>query len=189
MPYYNSRKPIYMRFWERVKFCEHVIVPCFHCTDMKTIGCLYCCWDWEGIVHPNSGYGTIGIKCHTAQAHRISWELHNKRSFPKGLHCLHKCHRRICVNPWHLSIGTHQMNMRDRDLAGRGTSGDRNPSRIYPWLRQGENNGHSKLNNKDIFMIRALREEGWTYGELSKRFGVQRSAIIKIVQRKMWKHI
>jgi hypothetical protein len=54
----------------------------------------------------------------------------------------------------------------------------------------GEFNGRSKLKNEQVIEIRKLREEkNISYGKLALKFGVSKSVIIKIVNRKSWSHI
>lgn len=53
----------------------------------------------------------------------------------------------------------------------------------------GESNGRSKLSESDVLDIRKLRNDGYSYGSLSIKFGVAKSTIIDIIQRKKWKHI
>jgi hypothetical protein len=57
------------------------------------------------------------------------------------------------------------------------------------WL-SGESSPHHKLNANDVANIRALSASGSSsYSELSSLYGVTKSNICLIVQRKTWKHI
>jgi hypothetical protein len=76
------------------------------------------CWLWGGGLN-NRGRGCIGIDGKTQKAHRVSWEIANGRPVPDGLHVLHACDVTWCVNPAHLSVGTHAENMADMVLKGR----------------------------------------------------------------------
>ena len=71
------------------------------------------CWFWRGRLD-SDGYGTFGAK----RAHRVSFQMF-KGEVPSNLVVMHSCDVRSCVNPEHLSIGTHQDNIRDRDTKGR----------------------------------------------------------------------
>lgn len=75
------------------------------------------CWLWQG--RPGAdGYGQFRVGVGTTKAHRFSYELH-KGPVPPGLHVLHKCDVRLCVNPEHLFLGTALTNMRDMIAKGR----------------------------------------------------------------------
>jgi hypothetical protein len=71
------------------------------------------CWQWTGS-GDGKGYGKINIDGRMVHAHRVAWQLANG-PIPDGLHVLHTCDNRGCVNVRHLWLGTHQDNMRDRD--------------------------------------------------------------------------
>lgn len=74
------------------------------------------CWLWEGATYQN-GYGWIKSFGNVVSVHRLSYELH-KGPIPDGMHILHSCDVRRCINPDHLRAGTHQENM--AEAAGRG---------------------------------------------------------------------
>lgn len=72
------------------------------------------CWLYCGPLN-NQGYGTFGGR---ELAHRYSYELH-KGKIPTGLHILHTCDVRSCVNPEHLYAGTEGHNRRDALIRDR----------------------------------------------------------------------
>lgn len=99
------------------------------------------CWAWLGTKN-DKNYGMFAVLPFRVRAHRIAYFLHY-RTDPKDLFVLHKCPgggNPTCVNPHHLSIGTHIENMIDMIEQGRAAAGDRNPARLYPErLRRGDN--------------------------------------------------
>ena len=64
-----------------------------------------------------NGYGQIKVGNTMRNAHRVSYEIYNGH-VPEGLHVLHRCNTKCCVNPAHLYAGTHQDNMDDLFNAG-----------------------------------------------------------------------
>jgi hypothetical protein len=70
------------------------------------------------------GYGRLKREGVMLAAHRVAWEMAHG-PIPDGLHVLHHCDVRLCVNPEHLFLGTHADNMRDmsdKKLARAGIS-------------------------------------------------------------------
>jgi hypothetical protein len=75
------------------------------------------CWIWKkGIT--GSGYGALWYREETVSAHRFSYIMY-KGPIPRGLHVLHRCDVKLCVNPDHLYTGTEGDNMRDASNRGR----------------------------------------------------------------------
>lgn len=76
------------------------------------------CWHWKACKN-NKGYGQFKLKSKTVLAHKMSWELTNRRPFPKGKVTLHLCDNPPCVNPKHLKVGTQNDNVQDCKNKGR----------------------------------------------------------------------
>lgn len=75
------------------------------------------CWNCRYFAKPR-GYPTIKVYGRCTGAHRFSYEVHKGR-IPEGAHVLHSCDNPRCINPDHLSIGTHAQNMREAFERGR----------------------------------------------------------------------
>lgn len=75
------------------------------------------CWLWIGGIS-TTGYGAFHNGNKTESAHRFSWKIH-KGEIVKEEMVLHKCDTRACVNPYHLFLGDHGINMRDCVSKGR----------------------------------------------------------------------
>lgn len=119
------------------------------------------CWLWTGALR--QGYG----RARPDSAHRASY-----RHFigePGRLFVCHKCDIRICVNPYHLFLGTSAQNTADRDAKGRQSKGEGRPG--------------AKLTEAAVKEIKASREPGVT---LAARFGVTTAAISLVRRGKNW---
>lgn len=131
------------------------------------------CWLWNGTIG-RYGYGIFQPNGEYLQAHRVSYEL----SFdPPGEWCvLHACDVRNCVNPAHLSLGTHVDNVADKVARDRQLKGEE------IWL--------SKLVVADVIEIRSLyATKELTQRQLADVYGVTQSNIHCIVKRKTWDHV
>ena len=135
------------------------------------------CWLWTA-AKDTIGYGNIRIDGKLVGAHRVAWMLAHG-PVPDGVHVLHTCDVRACVNPAHLFLGTHQDNMADRQRKGRSRGGG----------RRGVEHWKAALNDDAVRAIRRLRALGWTQTRIADRVGVSRSVIAHITQGNGWRHV
>lgn len=118
------------------------------------------CWLWMGSP-TRAGYGQISVKGRHKYVHRISFELF-KGPIIDDLCVLHKCDSPACVNPSHLTLGTHQENIKDRDNKGR--------------------NGLLTIPASDVLKIRELyKQTKMTQKDLAIKFNCSRQHIGKLV--------
>lgn len=151
-------RSVYDRFWDMVIVTESG------------------CWKWSAAKN-QCGYGRISMRTGTRttknlKAHRVSYEIH-KGPIPEGLLVCHTCDNPECCNPDHLFVGSHADNSADMLSKNRQPSGARN--------------GHAKLCDLDVWLIRQLRH--FTCRELGEFFDVSDSTISAIWRRQTWKHL
>jgi len=128
------------------------------------------CWQWLGNIN-DKGYGTFSVKGKKYLAHRVSYLLANNLD-TLNLLVLHKndCHNRACVNPKHLYAGTHRDNYKDSIETGTDTRGERN--------------GNAILSDSKVAQLRADRRKGMTHAELSEKYGISKTQVSNIVNKK-----
>lgn len=124
------------------------------------------CWIWLRSLGPR-GYGQMSRGSRPRAVHRLSYEAF-RGEIPHGMHVLHTCDIRTCVNPDHLYLGTDVENSRDRRERGRQI----NPPRMC-----GENHPHAKITKVQALEILASSE---THTVLSRRYGVPMRTCQKI---------
>lgn len=66
------------------------------------------CWPYSTAY----SYGSVMWKGRHTAAHRVAWEL-TYGPIPAGMHVLHRCDNKPCVNPDHLFLGTQRDNAID----------------------------------------------------------------------------
>lgn len=111
------------------------------------------------MTHPETGRYT--------KAHRFICQI--VYGPPRGrLACHGPCHQPSCVNPRHLSWGTHVDNARDRLRDGTHRSGSNHP--------------RARLSEDEVATIRAAYEQGGVLQrELAERFGCSQQQVSNIV--------
>lgn len=136
------------------------------------------CWEWLGSKRPN-GYGQISRptrKESGVSAHRYSWELANKSTIPENMVVMHSCDNPSCVNPNHLSIGTHQENALDMIRKGRNRV-------VAP---KGEWNGKSILTEE---MVKEIRSSTLSHAALGRKLGVSPNCVRGVRIGRTWSHV
>jgi len=123
------------------------------------------CWLWTGALQ-RDGYAHFTAGGKTISSHRHAYEL-LVGPIPEGMDLLHSCDVRHCVNPAHLSTGTHQDNMKDK--LARGRTG-------------------VKLSAEKVREIRALLGRK-TNLEIGQLYGVSGGIISAIKTGRIWSHV
>lgn len=76
------------------------------------------------------GYGSIQLMCDGKKkkllTHRMSFEISTGKQIEKGMVIMHSCDNPSCINPSHLSMGTHADNVADKVSKGRQAKGTQN---------------------------------------------------------------
>jgi hypothetical protein len=131
------------------------------------------CWLWLGSLW--KGYGRLQLNGRSQKAYRVAWRAF-RGVVPQGLHVLHRCDVRCCVNPDHLFLGTNHDNVTDM------VKKRRHLSRIRP----GESHSAAKLDENKVRRIRDGAERGV---DLAEEFGVTPTLIWMVRHYKAWRHL
>lgn len=130
------------------------------------------CWIWTG-PWDDCGYGYFannrqsesGRRSTGSRAHRFLLEQYVGK-ISRNLVVLHACDTPQCVNPYHLSVGTIQDNVADRDARAR---------RIL------------KLTVNDAREILEFRDSGVSAAEVGRAYGVSYTIIRNIWRGRAWR--
>lgn len=151
------------------------------------------CWLWTAS-RMSTGYG--GFRLYGVAkvgAHRAAWML-MVGEIPSGIHVCHKCDVRLCVNPAHLFLGTCQDNSDDRVAKGRQAKGESFRLATQATRARGNRHGRSKVTAHQVEEIRNIyssaprgqRVKRGTVADLSIRYGLHKTTIMRIVRWQTW---
>jgi hypothetical protein len=112
-----------------------------------------------------------GLRQIRVRAHRFSFALSSEEDMT-GREVCHRCDNPACVNPAHLSLGSHRDNHLDSVRKGRKRA----------W-------GIQKLNAAQVYIIRARAAAGDRHTDIAADFKVARNTVTGIVNRAFWKHL
>ena len=135
------------------------------------------CWICTSHTADTNGYPLVrrnGAK--QTHLHRYVYELLVK-PIEDGLDLCHDCDNRKCINPSCMFEGTHQDNMKDRDMKGRG------------YDRRGEKHGRAKLTTSDVVQMRMFYKLGVPRSSMAKLHGVRWGTVSAAVSGEHWSHI
>ena len=116
------------------------------------------CWVWQGSTR--NDYGQLKHEGRNLSTHVWSWKVTNG-DIPEGLFVCHACDDPPCINPDHLFLGTQADNLRDMSEKGRGRKG--------------------RFTDEQV---RAIRKDPRLHRVIADEYGVDRSEIWKIKNRK-----
>lgn len=120
------------------------------------------CWEWQGARFSN-GYGAFTYRGRVCAAHRLALMFTTGEVLPDSVVVMHRCDNRRCVNPEHLSPGSHAENMKDMKAKGRTSKGG------------------VVLSADERRQMRELSAAGVTYPELQARYGVSLRTVQRII--------
>lgn len=137
------------------------------------------CWPWTRCVS-TWGYGQFSVRGRYVTTHRFAWELTNGPiPHGAGYHgtvVMHSCDNRRCCNPAHLSLGTQQDNIADRDAKGRQNR------------PVGSRNGRARFTEAQVVAIREECAAGALGDDLAVKYGLSGSAMSYLLSGKSWPH-
>lgn len=134
----------------------------------------YGCWFWLGDVN-RDGYGRFTKDGKGVLAHRWFYEECVGPLKPRSV-LMHSCDNPACVNPAHLSVGTHSTNRRDTVSKNRQAKGERMAL--------------AKLTDDAVRDIRHRHAAGVnSQKHLAKEYQVDKALISRIIKRKSWRHV
>jgi len=119
------------------------------------------CWYWIGDMSGGSAYGAITIGGKRCRAHRVSYMIYNG-DITDDLHVMHSCDNPLCVNPDHLSLGTHLQNRADSAVKGRS------------------GNNNKKLSIEQVREIKLRLSMGESNSSVGRLYGIHESSVRRI---------
>jgi len=123
------------------------------------------CWPFTGKLN-SKGRPYFTADGEKWLAYRLTYELVHGEGSITGAIARHTCDNEVCCNPSHIVPGDHQDNMND--------------------MKERERHG---LPHHTVRAIRRLGDMGIAHSAIADRFGVARSTVSEMVERKNYKHV
>lgn len=142
---------------------KNVPVDVFRHIDMR--GGPDACWPWLASTSAN-GRPYFTAKGVRKLAYQWTHELATGAAPGKGQMLLHSCDNKLCCNPKHLRLGSHQENMDD--------------------MKQRERHG---LPHNTVRVIKKLLREGRKHESIAELFGLSREQITHINNGRAYAHV
>jgi len=124
------------------------------------------------------GYLRVGLtrngKLHWRSVHRLVLEAF-VGACPPGLEACHYDGNRLNNRLDNLRWDTPEANIQDKHRHDRVVRGSRS--------------GRAKLTEGDIPVVRQLRAEGASYGEIAAAYGLTRATVIALLKGRTWNHV
>ena len=131
------------------------------------------CWIWKTGLdsrHPDFRFDRGYVK-----ASHFSWQRANECKLREGEQVLHTCDTPRCVNPEHLFIGDHKLNMEDKARKNRS----HHPA--------GTSNGRAKITYRLADEIRAQYATGLiSQQKIADRLGLNQTTVSGIIRGVNW---
>ena len=129
------------------------------------------CWEWQGSLF-SIGYASVPKKFGGGgYGHRAMYGL-VVAPIPNGMYVLHSCDNRKCINPAHLSLGTHLDNIKDMHSKNRQRGGS----------MPNEKNPYCHFSNEVINQIRADYKAGKPKRDIERQYGISETHYYRVVK-------
>lgn len=129
------------------------------------------CWLWNG-AHGGQNRPRMWDGTKAEYTARVAYKLY--KGDINNLYVCHTCDNSLCVNPDHLFLGTPKDNSQDMAAKSRSTKGSKNK--------------HAKLLEKDVEMIKKLRQVlKYKVNDIAKMYNVGRKTITRIIHNQTWR--
>jgi len=134
------------------------------------------CWVWVSGEHRPQEHPKIWCDGGYRRASHLSWEMANEQNLLPGDQILHKCDNPRCVNPSHLFIGDHLVNMQDKARKGRAHR------------PLGALNGRAKLSAEAAEkIVEMYANSGVSQQAIADVFAISQQTVSRIIRGESWK--